>query len=71
VKRTLHTLMDDTNATLEEHERLSCLIVVREPWSIENGLLTPTLKIRRSVIEARYMPLAEAWQQGGQAVLWE
>ena len=71
VKRELHQLMDATNATLEEHERLSCLIVVREAWSIENGLLTPTLKIRRSVIEARYMPLAEAWQQGGQAVLWE
>ncbi|SFP92337.1 AMP-binding protein [Variovorax sp. 770b2] len=71
VKRELHQLMDTTNAALEEHERLGCLIVVREPWSIENGLLTPTLKIRRSVIEARYMPLAEGWQQGGQAVLWE
>ena len=42
------------NESLETHERLARLIVVSEEWSVENGLLTPTLKLKRDRIEARY-----------------
>jgi len=35
--------------------------VVDEPWTIEGGLLTPTLKIKRSAIEARYSSEVERW----------
>ena len=44
------------NATLEEHARLSHLLIVHDNWTIDNGLLTPTLKIRRAQIELRYEP---------------
>ncbi len=46
------------NDQLESHERLSRLVVVREEWSVENGLLTPTMKLKRDRIEARYGTLA-------------
>lgn len=29
-------------------------IVISEPWSVDNGLMTPTLKLRRSVIKEKY-----------------
>ena len=29
-------------------------IVISEPWSVENGLMTPTLKLRRSAIKEKY-----------------
>ncbi|MGU7772704.1 AMP-binding protein [Burkholderia sp. MR1-5-21] len=59
------------NDVVEHHERLQYVVVVKEVWTVENAMLTPTLKIRRSAIEAHYMPRAEQWETLGQAVVWE
>jgi long-chain acyl-CoA synthetase len=67
----LGALLASVNARLEDHERLAFIAVVGTPWTIENGTLTPTLKIRRNVIEARYAPLAEAWFRQRQPVIRE
>lgn len=42
------------NAQLEAHERLSHFVLVREAWTVDNGCMTPTMKIRRNVLEARF-----------------
>jgi hypothetical protein len=57
----LQALLDQVNATLEDHERLTHVVVVQDPWSIDNGFLTPTMKIKRRVIEERYLSKATAW----------
>jgi long-subunit acyl-CoA synthetase (AMP-forming) len=43
---------------------------VREPWSIENGTLTPTMKIRRNRIEAAVAPQVDTWYEGAARVVW-
>jgi len=65
------SLLERINAALEDHEKMSYLVVVRDPWTMDNGFLTPTMKIKRSVIEERYLPAADRWQQAGQKVIWE
>jgi long-chain acyl-CoA synthetase len=47
------------------------LAVVREPWLIENGFLTPTMKIKRSKLEDSYGPKTESWYSAAQPVIWE
>lgn len=64
-------LLAQVNAGVESHEKLACLVLVRETWTIENGFLTPTLKIKRDAIERHYLAQAPAWQASGQAVIWE
>jgi long-subunit acyl-CoA synthetase (AMP-forming) len=71
VEKGLADLRERVNAQLDPHEHLQFLAVVKEPWLIENGYLTPTLKIRRSVIEERYEPKVEGWYGDKKAVIWE
>jgi hypothetical protein len=33
--------------------------------------MTPTLKIKRSVVEARYQPLIDDWNNRNKAIVWE
>jgi len=67
----LETLRRKVNASAEHHEQLQYLVVVKDGWSVENAMLTPTLKIRRSVIEQHYLPSAPQWAASKQAVIWE
>jgi long-subunit acyl-CoA synthetase (AMP-forming) len=67
----LNTLLDSVNREVEAFERLQFLVVVKDPWAIENGFLTPTMKIKRSKIEDNYGPMSEGWYTAGKRVIWE
>ena len=49
----------EINDEIEKHARIGAAIISSEPWSIENEVLTPTLKIRREKVEERFAELAE------------
>jgi long-chain acyl-CoA synthetase len=38
---------------------------VREPWTVDNGLLTPTLKVKRAPVLAKFTHRIEALYAGG------
>jgi long-chain acyl-CoA synthetase len=42
------------NSDVDKHARIGAVIVSRDPWTIDNAMLTPTLKIRREQIEGRF-----------------
>ena len=71
VHDALTTLLHEVNQSLAKHERLQMLVVAREPWTIANGCLTPTMKIKRGRIEAGVAPLVDGWYGQGAAVLWQ
>lgn len=54
VTADLQQTLQQLNATLQNHERVSHFVLVREPWTVDNGCMTPTMKIRRNVLEARF-----------------
>jgi long-chain acyl-CoA synthetase len=71
LERDLKMQVDLVNAQLDPHERVSFLAVVDDAWSIENGLITPTLKIRRNALEDRYLPFVDAWKNTKSVVVWQ
>jgi len=70
VTQALAALLDEVNRHLVDYERLRMLVVAPEPWSIENGCLTPTMKIRRGNIEASVAAEVPAWYAGPGGVHW-
>ena len=42
------------NQTLEAHEKVAKLLVVSQDWLPDNGFMTPTMKVKRNVVEAHY-----------------
>jgi len=63
--------LDEVNRDTEGHEKLAFVVVVKEPWTMENGMLTPTMKIKRNVIENLYEDKLEGWYKQKKKVIWE
>lgn len=69
--KELAAVREEVNATLDPHEHLAFVAVVKEPWVIENGYLTPTMKVKRGAVEETFAPLADSWYAARKSVIWE
>ncbi|XEI34446.1 AMP-binding protein [Aeromonas veronii] len=58
------------NDQLESHAKIRGILVVKTPWNIENGVLTPTMKIKRHLLEQKYAHVGDRWPSS-QVVVWE
>jgi long-chain acyl-CoA synthetase len=70
VESELTALLKQVNNAIPEYERLQMFVIAREPFSIENGMLTPTLKIKRSRIEADVAGNLDAWYGANKPIVW-
>jgi long-chain acyl-CoA synthetase len=70
VEGELQGLLQEINRASTDHEQLHMIVVAQEPWSIENGFLTPTMKVRRGRIEAAMEPYVAGWYATGLRVHW-
>ncbi len=71
VKAQLEKDLKRINQDLVNYQRLKQIVVCREPWSVENGLLTPTLKIKRNILENQYQEQLKAWYALSETVIFE
>ncbi len=71
LEESLAAHMQGINQSLDPHEQLDCLVVVAESWTVDNDLVTPTLKVKRNRIEAVYARNYERWVSERREVVWE
>jgi long-chain acyl-CoA synthetase len=60
LEQDLRSLVEEVNRGVEKHARVGAVIISDNPWTIENAMLTPTLKIKRGRVEERYGERARA-----------
>ncbi len=70
IQRRLHDALTQINASLENHERLDRIIVVTEKWTTDNGMMTPTLKLRRQEIERYYHSTIIRYAEHHEVIVW-
>lgn len=64
-------LVNNVNKTVDPHEQLAFVIIVNDEWSIANSFLTPTLKLKRNVVEDAYEGKVNEWYARRQKVIWQ
>ncbi|MDV7104711.1 AMP-binding protein [Vibrio sp. TH_r3] len=69
-QKRLERVISTINQELESHEKIKGVLMIKEPWSIENTILTPTLKIKRHVLEKKYHDIGVNWPKD-KIVVWE
>ncbi|GIU38267.1 AMP-dependent synthetase [Shewanella colwelliana] len=69
VRTSLKATLDSINPNLESHETVDAIVVVSEAWDVDNDVLTPTLKIKRHVLEAKFSAKVDGLRGG--KVRWE
>jgi long-subunit acyl-CoA synthetase (AMP-forming) len=70
VKSIEHTRIQ-TNENLLDYEKIHNVIVMKAPWTVDNGILTPTMKIKRNVLEEKYANQLEKWFDSVDKVVFE
>jgi hypothetical protein len=62
-------MLKEVNSSLDAHEKIYKIIVLKDQWLVENNLLTPSLKIKRNEIEKRYAAFYEKWFDTGGSII--
>jgi long-chain acyl-CoA synthetase len=54
VVKAYQEIVDKVNAELASYESMKRMCVVPDEWSVEGGELTPSMKLKRRVVEKKY-----------------
>jgi long-chain acyl-CoA synthetase len=71
LSENLINMIKSINPSLEKHEKIEKVIIMKEDWTVENGLITPTLKVKRNQVEKIHMPMYKAWFDSKEKVIFE
>ena len=63
--------LKQVNPTLAKHERIEKVIVMKGDWNVENGLTTPTMKVKRNSIEKIHRESYQSWFEQPDSVIFE
>jgi long-chain acyl-CoA synthetase len=73
VTQSLTSTLELVNKDLEGYEKLHAAVIMKDDWTIPNGLMTPSLKVKRNEVEKLHLPAYPKWysQAGNQKVVFE
>ncbi len=71
LRASLEATLKKVNQELPNYQKISTIVITKEVWDVENGLLTPTLKVKRNKLYERYKDLLKAWHDHDATIIFE
>ena len=69
-KMFLDTL-ESINSDLVNYKKISTLVIVKDEWSQENGIVGPTQKLKRGAVDEKYNKNYLKWHESDQKLIFE
>jgi long-chain acyl-CoA synthetase len=70
IEASLTEHLKSINETLDPHEQLDCVVLMSEPWTVDNDIITPTFKVKRNRIEDLFAKNYDKWVGARKKVIW-
>ena len=64
-------ILNEVNNDLDNYKKISKIIFVKEDWTPDNEMTTPTLKIKRAKIDEKFSLKYNNWGKSDESVIWE
>ena len=71
IKDLMSSHLEKTNSKLPGYQKISTFVIVKDSWTVENGLTTPTMKIKRNQIDKYYDSNYSSWNNSKANVVFE
>ena len=63
--------LNEVNSEVVNYKKISTLIVVKEEWTQENGIVGPTQKLKRGKIQDKYSNYYLKWHESDEKIIFE
>jgi len=70
VEDSIRSTIKSVNQQIEHHEVVERCFIIADSWTPENGLLTPTMKIKRNMVEKHYQKLCDQHSNDKTDIVW-
>ena len=71
LEESLKTTLQNANTQLPNYSKVATCVITKDAISVENGTLTPTLKVKRSKVHELYAERLPAFCSSPEEVVWE
>jgi long-chain acyl-CoA synthetase len=71
VQASLEARLTAVNANLASYKKIGALVITKEDFTVDNNLLTPTLKVKRPQVHQVFSGRLADWIEERDAVIWE
>jgi long-chain acyl-CoA synthetase len=70
ISDSLVNTVKSLNATRAKFEHVSTVVIQNEPWTDQNGFLTPTMKVKRAELDKSFGRRYLDWHESSDNVIW-
>ena len=68
---SLEEYLKELNPSLKSYEKIKKVVILKDLWTVENNKMTPTMKIKRNIIEKEFESRFEKWYEMPETVIYE